>query len=64
MKKKTFIEPKTRMIRVNPSAMVAQSLQVGGNVTENMEADDEGDVKEDRLRYNVWDEDWNEEETQ
>ena len=44
--------------------MVAQSLQVGGNVTENMEADDEGDVKEDRLRYNVWDEDWNEEEKQ
>lgn len=62
--KKSFIEPVTRIIRVNPSAMVAQSLQVGGNVTENMEADDEGDVKEDRLRYNVWDEDWSEEEKQ
>ena len=62
--KKSFIEPVTRIIRVNPSAMVAQSLQVGGDATETMVQDEVGDVKEDRLRYNVWDEDWSEEEKQ
>jgi len=61
--KKTYISPELVSTVLTHSLPVAASPQVTLNQKESVDAE-ELDVKEDRLRYNVWDEDWNEEEKQ
>ncbi|MBR4242679.1 MAG: hypothetical protein IKR98_02085 [Bacteroidaceae bacterium] len=61
--KKTYISPELVSTVLTHSLPVAASPQVTLNQEKSVDAE-ELDVKEDRLRYNVWDEDWNEEEKQ
>ena len=61
--KKTYISPELVSTVLTHSLPVAASPQVTLNQKESVAAE-ELDVKEDRLRYNVWDEDWSEEEEQ
>jgi hypothetical protein len=61
--KKTDISPELVSKVLTHSLTVAASPEVTLNQKESVDAE-ELDVKEDRLRYNVWDEDWNEEEKQ
>ena len=61
--KKTYISPELVSTVLTHSLPVAASPEVTLNQKESVDAE-ELDVKEDRLRYNVWDEDWNEEEKQ
>lgn len=61
--KKTYISPELVSKVLTHSLPVAASPQVTLNQEESVDAE-ELDVKEDRLRYNVWDEDWSNEEEQ
>lgn len=62
--KKTYISPElVSTVLTHSLPLAASGPEVTLNQKESVDAE-ELDVKEDRLRYNVWDEDWNEEEEQ
>ena len=62
--KKTYISPElVSTVLTHSLPLSASGPEVTLNQEESVDAE-ELDVKEDRLRYNVWDEDWNEEEKQ
>ncbi|MCR5821043.1 MAG: hypothetical protein K6F94_08895 [Bacteroidaceae bacterium] len=60
--KKTYLIPANEVHIAEHQLPIATSIVSGGNATKHLSQDAEGDVKEDRLRYNVWDEDWTPEE--
>ena len=57
---KTYIQPQTSVIRVEPRNPLLQISIVDRNVTVNNEGSNVGLVKENRTYrdYNVWDDDW------
>ena len=57
--KKTYIIPTLQLIELNGETMIAESIQVNGNVTVTKQYVKEDVTNTSSKGYDVWDEDWN-----
>ena len=56
--KKTYIIPTLQLIELNGETMIAESIQVNGNVTVTKQYVKEDVTNTSSKGYDVWDEDW------